>query len=808
MSSSDASQRQQGLGEPRPPKRSRNGNLIHSGSDPSGFEFSSFNSSDVNQEEVPAEGSHQNWNWSWGSSFPASNPAVKVESGFQENFVSASDLQDTGVWSCLLSSSFLGKQNMSGGVPPNESMQMDGNPGGSFPAQHSSDPSSSSSAQFMPQNPSGDVQQTSGGQYVQQTDAGAGSSGTTGSTPASQPPGWNFPPSSSSSSTSSTSPSVQSATATPGVPSGPPGGSSGGSSGLNSLSSLSTMGSSSSFPTPFTSSNPMGGVSSPIPGAQPGVGPVGAQHLHSTKSFHSNPDHSLSSMSERTSLPVIKSLLPQISQVRTEILAELGRLKTEIGQFKPSSSMTSDSELIKNFTKRLTETKKLIEWAATQIQGLYQTYLLPPEDIYALMSTHTDLFVRLKQLQVYQMEVGHMSHFSEISEKDKMKCDHNKPFGTLVIARQPFPKPLKQNTRASAASEDPTEVLLLHGARMSIVCPTTIKAELVYEEYHQKGCNFTMQGDVQELDDNNTATFSEIRFSRGTRLKMVRLQFMADVKFKQYGQMSSIMLESDPSSPFIIMTNESQWDFSEGILFKKDAFTRNEISWVQFSNILQMHYIRATRQDPEVPERPLSMHDLLYIFKSQFGEREVVTQKDFDRFWKWFGKVLHKIRHQKPFCQLWLKGLIFGFISKPDAEEVLKNQPHGTFIIRFSERVAGKMAIAYNRLNESTKEIETSHYLIAPHDKKETVAIPDFLSQNENFIYVLKLRTDFDAEMLYSKPRQRVIGRTHKNEALAEYYTKKISQKGLEGYENTSHTPSDVGNVLDHYDDESDLMHG
>ena len=35
------------------------------------------------------------------------------------------------------------------------------------------------------------------------------------------------------------------------------------------------------------------------------------------------------------------------------------------------------------------------------------------------------------------------------------------------------------------------------------------------------------------------------------------------------------------------------------------------------------------------------------------------------------------------------------------------------------------------------------------------------------------------------QPRQRIVGRTHKNEALAEYYTKKISQRGLEGYENT-----------------------
>ncbi len=39
-----------------------------------------------------------------------------------------------------------------------------------------------------------------------------------------------------------------------------------------------------------------------------------------------------------------------------------------------------------------------------------------------------------------------------------------------------------------------------------------------------------------------------------------------------------------------------------------------------------------------------------------------------------FGKVLHKIRHQRHLSLLWLKGLIFGFIPKENAEEILRNQ--------------------------------------------------------------------------------------------------------------------------------------
>jgi hypothetical protein len=94
-------------------------------------------------------------------------------------------------------------------------------------------------------------------------------------------------------------------------------------------------------------------------------------------------------------------------------------------------------------------------------------------------------------------------------------------------------------------------------------------------------------------------------------------------------------------------------------------------------------------------QRPLSAADLAYFHEVKLDRKRVINQKDFERFWEWFGKVLHKIRHQRHLSMLWLKGLIYGFIAKEEAEELLKYEEPGTFLIRFSDRIAGQFAVAY-----------------------------------------------------------------------------------------------------------------
>jgi hypothetical protein len=38
-----------------------------------------------------------------------------------------------------------------------------------------------------------------------------------------------------------------------------------------------------------------------------------------------------------------------------------------------------------------------------------------------------------------------------------------------------------------------------------------------------------------------------------------------------------------------------------------------------------------------------------------------VSKGKFEQFWEWFGKVLHKIRHQKPVPEMWEKVILFVF---------------------------------------------------------------------------------------------------------------------------------------------------
>lgn len=88
--------------------------------------------------------------------------------------------------------------------------------------------------------------------------------------------------------------------------------------------------------------------------------------------------------------------------------------------------------------------------------------------------------------------------------------------------------------------------------------------------------------DQQELDDSMIARFTDLRFPQGTRLKMVRLQFAVEIQFSTLsGAFSKCILETkEPSNPFVVMTNENQWDQSEGMLLKKDIFDGNvDSSW-------------------------------------------------------------------------------------------------------------------------------------------------------------------------------------------------------------------------------------
>ena len=111
--------------------------------------------------------------------------------------------------------------------------------------------------------------------------------------------------------------------------------------------------------------------------------------------------------------------------------------------------------------------------------------------------------------------------------------------------------------------------------------------------------------------------------------------------------------------------------------------------------------------------------------------------------------------------------LVYGFIAKSDVEFLLKGQHVGTFIIRFSERKAGKVAIAFNKFDLETGRIECKHFLFDTQEATNAKTLPDFLRTNDNFSHLIKLKTAFNCSSYES-----FIEIIHKDAALREYYTK------------------------------------
>jgi len=275
------------------------------------------------------------------------------------------------------------------------------------------------------------------------------------------------------------------------------------------------------------------------------------------------------------------------------------------------------------------------------------------------------------------------------------------------------------------------------------------------------------------------ATFNDLKFPTGSRKKAVRMKFIAKVGIKDPSGMShSIQMESGFTKPFVVKTNENQWHEAEGNLLQESAFAgQSEITWERFVNWLIRYYLMATRQSTQAPLRLLTPYDFEYLHQLKFANSPAVNQKHFDQFWAWLGPMLHKIRYQRHICTLWTRGYICGFLTKNEVEAVLQNEKVGTFLIRFSERVAGAFVISYQALDESGSKPTVKHYLMQSDDTYAArKTLPDFLSEIKHLSCLLQLWYD-------APTRRRILRRCDKDTSLREYYSKRENTAAsVDGY--------------------------
>eukprot|EP01101_Sappina_pedata_P004071 TRINITY_DN1668_c0_g1_i1.p1 TRINITY_DN1668_c0_g1~~TRINITY_DN1668_c0_g1_i1.p1 ORF type:complete len:748 (+),score=213.61 TRINITY_DN1668_c0_g1_i1:65-2245(+) len=404
-----------------------------------------------------------------------------------------------------------------------------------------------------------------------------------------------------------------------------------------------------------------------------------------------------------------------------------------------------------------TQLKGQVEHQLKTVTKLLHQIILSPSDIHRAFFLVQVLKFQLAQIDLFVQELSSLTN-----------PNINRIGASLIIVEDPFPGVI---TRGKQLDEDPIVVQLITAANVDIQSFSKVRAVIVSDNQQPQkiSSNKSMiESDTQSMDMYSRILKWNMKFQSGTRKNIVSLRFAMQIQTTN--STSPVVLESQHSSPFIVITNECQWDESEGLLMKKAAYgDHNEIEWPYFANLLQKHFLRSTRQDPVRPVRPLSLSDFDYIHQKIFESQDLVCLQNFDTFWNWFGKIIQKLRYQRHICTLWQTGVIHGLITRKTVNECLIRQDRGTFLVRFSESHPGSFTIAYRTSDTSSDpdlNSQVRHYLVKPDDTagaKKT--LPDFLADQVSLVYLLQVSFSADGQPTYRKYFKDVF--------LDQYYSKK-----------------------------------
>jgi len=410
------------------------------------------------------------------------------------------------------------------------------------------------------------------------------------------------------------------------------------------------------------------------------------------------------------------------------------------------------------------------EHIARSVEALHQlndAQLLAPNNAHRLIALLDKLELHDKRLRIYHKEL----------ESALSKSHAPAATAALIITRQPFPCTIKQGK----SIDEPVEVTLLTGTSAEVQKLGPVRAEMVCEDTpvtKKKNAEPSIQNGIQHMTEEGVALFPNMMFPHGSRVKTVNIRFSQELVVN--GQVMTI--HSEPSKPFIVMTNHGQRSTTEGRLLKKSrVLDRPNIPWPAFANTLQLHYLKETKQDPLKPSRTLSTRDLEYIQQHKFGGKLSISSKEYDSFWDWFGSILYKIRNpQKHILPMWMKGLIYGLISRDECDRLLQmqNAAPGSFLIRFSDSCAGQFVVVY--VNEISPvcgrpTTEVKHYLLQSEMEKRGT-LPDFLRSCGKLQYLLVHQCDSETEEVSLKP-------VPKDSVLESYYSKEHSSSLPPGYD-------------------------
>eukprot|EP01096_Ripella_sp_DP13-Kostka_P008734 TRINITY_DN327_c1_g1_i1.p1 TRINITY_DN327_c1_g1~~TRINITY_DN327_c1_g1_i1.p1 ORF type:complete len:579 (-),score=248.03 TRINITY_DN327_c1_g1_i1:403-2139(-) len=410
-----------------------------------------------------------------------------------------------------------------------------------------------------------------------------------------------------------------------------------------------------------------------------------------------------------------KEFLQQIMQSETTLQQQIEKLR----QVQHQLAINPMKDAINAQKSQLDNLTQQIEHLLQQIRAINTTVILETSELNTSRTVIQSLIIQRQIIDVYKKELNYIATNAG-----------PQVFGAVLIVDQPIPQVLFK----SKAMEDNFTIKLFTSTTIEPQSCGKVHASLVAEDKTWKA-DRPLENDESQLDMfTRKAIFNHVKINISTRMAMVHLKFGLTLATTS-GASSNI--ESTPSLPIIVITNESQWCEAEGKLLILDAFSGEaEIPWPQLANAIHHHFLKATRQDLCRPSRAISFAEFDFIHKKFFGALDYVSSPLASKFWFWFGQVTQTLRFKRHVNAMWYTGLIFGLITKEECNRALLGQDLGTFMIRFSENHPGLFAVAYV---DDDPEEPVKHYLIRSDDIGSQKTLPDFLREKSQFRFLFQL---------------------------------------------------------------------
>ncbi|XP_065283411.1 signal transducer and activator of transcription 5A isoform X1 [Dermacentor albipictus] len=332
---------------------------------------------------------------------------------------------------------------------------------------------------------------------------------------------------------------------------------------------------------------------------------------------------------------------------------------------------------------------------------------------------------------------------------------------TFIIEKQP-PQVMKTNTRFTAT------VRLLVGGKLNVhMTPPQVKVSIISEGQANSLLKSDKVGVGEASGDilNNTGTMEYHQATRQLSVSFRNMQLRKIKRAEKKGTESvmdekfSLLFQSQfkvgggelvfqvwtLSLPVVVIVHGNQephawatvtWDnaFAEPKRRRPSSSSHNQgrvpfavpdkVPWPQLGEVLSMKFKSATG-------RGLSEDNLRYlagkIFRnpqiqdftnmpvswSQFC-KEPLPERNFT-FWEWFYAIMKVTREH--LRAPWNDSVVWGFVGRRQAEDMLRQGCNGTFLLRFSDSELGGVTIAW--LHEDPQQ-----------DTKEVIMIQPFTSRD------------------------------------------------------------------------------